>query len=265
MTAPATSLDDVLTAISRRVSYLRAEPTRPTDDAWIDCEVLATDAGARALAAAIDAGTAGRGGGDRQVGASLFAQSYAFKTSAIALAAYAIGLPAPSPSAGALAVRLAKGRAAGLALRTHDTTAPGDPGTPARLAEALLAQHLAPFLGAVRREVRIGERLLWGNVAASCAAAFRAVEGAARDRGDDIERAHVRARAATFFAAAEPWLGSAGRFELVEHAGSEGWFWTRTSCCLWFRTSGGPTCDDCSLIAADDLLTQRHAELKRAS
>lgn len=265
MTAPAASLDDVLAAVSQRVSYLRVDPTQPAGDVWTDCEVLAADAGADILRAAIDAGTVSRGGGDRQVGASLFAQSYAFKVGAVALAAYAIGLPAPSPVPGALAVRLAKGRAAGLALRTHDTIAPGDPGTPAQLAEALLAQHLSPFLAAVRCQVRIGERLLWGNVAASCAAAFRAVEGAARDRGDDLERADVRARAATFFASAEPWLGSAGRFDIVDHAGREGWFWTRTSCCLWFRRSGGPTCDDCSLITPDDLLAQRRVELESTS
>ena len=255
------TLDVVLHEVADRVSYIRAETRVPDDGAWLACDALA--AGGDAVHAAVDAGAQARGAGDRVVAASLFAQSYAFKVAAPALAAYAIGSPIPPVRPGELAVTLAKGRATGLAYRAS-LLMPND--DVAALAETLLAGHLAPFLDAVRGDVRIGQRLLWGNVAASCAAAFRAVEGAARDRGDHDERAAVRARADRFFAAADPWLEQPGRFEIVEHADHDGWYWTRTSCCLWFRVAaGGATCDDCSLLSADDLLAQRTAELAGTS
>ena len=98
-------------------------------------------------------------------------------------------------------------------------------------------------------------------MAASCAAAFRAVEGAARDRGDGAERAAVRRRAEAFFAGAG-WLEGTGRFERVEVDGRDGWFWTRTSCCLYYKVSSGATCDDCSLIPAAELAGRRRAELE---
>jgi len=250
---------DVLGEVQRRVSYLRAELAVPTADAasWIDCENVPADP--VALDTAIDAGAATRGGGDRQVAASLLVQSYAFKVAAPALAAYAIGAPPLPVRAAHLAVALSNGRASGLAYRSNRLGPPDDCGA---LAEALLADHLEPLVAAVRERVRIGERLLWGNIAASCAAAFRAAEGAARDQADHVERAAVRRRAERFFAAASPWLDGLGTFERVEVGDRDGWFWTRTSCCLWFRVAErGATCDDCSLIATATLLANRRAEL----
>jgi hypothetical protein len=94
-------------------------------------------------------------------------------------------------------------------------------------------------------------------VAASCAVAFRAVEGETHDRA-------VRERAAAFFAAAGHLQGLGG-FSTLEHAGREGWYWDRTSCCLWYRTADGRLCDDCSLEPAADREARRRAELEAAS
>jgi ferric iron reductase protein FhuF len=98
------------------------------------------------------------------------------------------------------------------------------------------------FVSTARAVERLGERLTWANVAASCAAAFRAVEGSARDRGDTSERLAIRRRADRLLAHA-PWLAGTGQFD----AHGDGWSWQRAACCLWYRTSGGRTCEGCSL------------------
>ncbi|HEY1733858.1 MAG TPA: (2Fe-2S)-binding protein [Acidimicrobiales bacterium] len=245
----------VLDAVESRVGYLRAADTWPDEEGWVRCDRLGPDE----LAGAVDAGMAARGALDRQVAASLLAQSYAFKVGATSLAAYALGLPWPSPAAVDTAVRLQGGKASGLAC----LGALGDPDDVDGLGAAFLDRHIDNFLDALRAGSRVGTRLLWGNVAASCAAAFRAVEGAARDRGDTAERAQIRRRAEDFFASARRLEGT-GRFEIVEAARRDGWYWTRTSCCLWFRLADAGTCDDCSLIPAAELAGRRRAELEGA-
>jgi ferric iron reductase protein FhuF len=244
----------VLDAVRDRVGYLRVAPAAPGEDGWHPAASLH----AAALAVAVDAGVAARPGADRVVVASLLAQSYAFKVGAVSLAAYAVGLPWPSPEAATTVVRLGRGRATGV---WFDPVGLGAADDATGLADALLDCHLVPFADRMHEAVTIGARLIRGNVAASCAAAFRAVEGAARDRGDLAERAAIRRRAAAFFAAA-PWLAGAGRFEVVAADGGDGWFWTRTSCCLYYKVVSGPTCDDCSLIPGAELLSQRQAELR---
>ena len=51
-----------------------------------------------------------------------------------------------------------------------------------QLADELVGAHLQPFVAAVHDAFTVGERLLWGNVAAACAVAFRAVESSGADR-----------------------------------------------------------------------------------
>lgn len=224
---------DVLAAVQGRVTYLRAGLAVPDEAGWVACDTV----GAADLAAAL---TGSKAGDDRVVAASLLAQSYAFRVGAVSLAAYAIGLPWPSPAADATAVRLGTGRASGLAFRRHDL---GDPGDADGLARDLVEGHLARFATSVHSTARLGARLVAGNLAAACAAAFRAVEGAARDRGDDGERLAVRTAADAFWRASD--LGG-GRFEVADGE----WRWARSSCCLWYRSSGR-TCEDCSLRARE--------------
>ena len=226
-------VEDVLTAVESRVDHLRASVGEPpeAEDGWRACDaVTAFD-----LEAAID----GAAAGNRQVAASLLVQSYAHRVASVSLAAFAIGLPWPSPAAVATSVRLAGGRARALRFRT---AALGEPGDVESLVDATFASHLAPFVSAVRAWERLGERLVWADIAASCAAAFRAVEGSARDRGDAGEQAAIRRRAAQFLEHA-PWLEGTGWFD----ADSTDWGWQRSACCLWYRTSGGRTCEGCSL------------------
>jgi ferric iron reductase protein FhuF len=100
-------------------------------------------------------------------------------------------------------------------------------------------EHLRLFVDAVRSVVDVGERLLWGNAAASCAVALRAVEGAIADP------LPVRADAEAFFALVPEFAGLGG-FVVLGAGDRQGWFYERTNCCLYYRTRAAVTCDDCS-------------------
>ncbi len=111
-------------------------------------------------------------------------------------------------------------------------------------------------MAAAHGSVRIGERLLWGNVAASLATIFRAVQS-----DGPLGHPAVRDRADAFFAAADQWLQGFGHWSTVEVPDALGWFWDRTSCCLWYQTESGFMCDDCSLHDPNEQATKRHADL----
>ena len=245
----STPLDHVLTTLQQRVSYLRCSSDAPPEDGWISCAELIADPDR--LRAEIDSTAAGRGSDDPQVAASLFTQAYGFRVPSIAVAAFALGLPTPSTDPAYLSIRLGRHRPAEVAIvdQTCRVVSISD------FVEALFDQHLAPFIAAVRTKTRVGERLLWGNVAASLATIFRALDVA--PMGDAV----VRAKAIEFERAASPWLAGLGSYSTIETPGAVGWFWTRTNCCLWYQTTSGFSCDDCSLFDPDELATKRLAEL----
>jgi ferric iron reductase protein FhuF len=245
------TLAEVLGAVSARVPYLRGLAVAEGDD-WQPCDGLASDRGT--LVRVVAATKAGFGTDDDAVAASLFVQSYAFRVAGAALGAYALGLPVPRVRPAVTAVRIDKPRPTAVAYldpRVDDADA-------SQLAHALVDGHFAPFVAAVHAAFTVGERLLWGNVASSCAAVFRALESSGADAPA------VRERAERFMAAAPAFAGL-GRFTVVRAAGREGWFWDRTSCCLWFRTASGQLCDNCSLVAAGELRARRERELAEAS
>ena len=242
------ALDDVLRAVADRVPYLAASVAGEGDD-WIGCAALLSDPAP--LAAVIRGTKLGFETDDDGVAASLFAEAYAFRVGGIALAAYALDLPVPELAPALVAVRIDKPRPSAVAYLGGEVR----PLTAAALAAALIGAHLEPFVDAVHREFRVGARLLWGNVAAACAVAFRAVESSGADR------AAVRTRANDFVAACAPWFEGLGEFTIVEAGGRDGWYWDRTSCCLWFRTARGQLCDNCSLIDPSELRARREREL----
>jgi ferric iron reductase protein FhuF len=245
-----THLDTVVADVQARVSYLRCSNEAPAADGWIGCAELIAEPDR--LRAEIDATAPGRGTDDPQVAASLYVQAYAFRVPSIAVAAYALGLPAPTTAPQSTAIRVTRDRPGQLAIldtRCRSTDA-------AALADELFDGHLVPFVRAVRATTRVGERLLWGNVAASLATIFRAVQSAG-PFGD----ADVRVRADRFEQAAAPWLDGLGRYSTIRVSDALGWHWTRTSCCLWYQTTGGSYCDDCSLHDPFDLAAKRLADL----
>jgi ferric iron reductase protein FhuF len=236
--------------VRARAEYLRCAAVAPGADGWIGCAGLVSDPDR--LRAEIDATAPGRGTRDTQVAASLFTQAYAFRVASIAVAAYAMGLPAPSTAPAVTAVRIARHRPAELGV-LDPTCAPVDA---EHLATALLGEHMAPFVAAVRSTTRIGERLLWGNVAASIAVVFRAVHASGPTGDPDVRR-----RAHAFERAASPWLEGLGGWSELEVPAARGWYWDRTSCCLWYRTTSGAYCDDCSLHDPRQLVATRLAAL----
>ncbi len=245
----STELATTVATIQTRVSYLKCATEARAEDGWIRCADLISDPDR--LRAEIDASARGRGTDDAQVAASLYAQSYAFRLPSIAVAAYALGLPAPTTSPAHTAIRINRHRPAEVAILDDSCSivdAPSFVGT-------LFDEHLVPLVAAVRARTRVGERLLWGNVAASLATIFRAVDVA--PLGDPM----VRARAAEFERAAEPWLDGLGSYSTIETPDAVGWYWTRTNCCLWYQTTSGFYCDDCSLSDPSERAAKRLAEL----
>jgi len=243
-------LVEVVAEVQARVSYLRCSTTADEAQGWVPCAALIGDPGR--LRREIDATAAGRHTDDPQVAASLYVQSYAFRMPSIAVAAYALGLAVPSTSPATTAIRITRHRPGELAI----TDPICGPTSAEELASELFDQHLVPFVASVRIGTRIGELLLWGNVAASIATIFRAVESCGR-----IGDAVVRERAVQFEKAAAPWLSGLGSYSTIETEHASGWFWDRTNCCLWYQTSEGSYCDDCSLHHPLERTARRRADL----
>lgn len=259
------SKEAVLQELAQRVSYFRASSVAPAEEGWIGCGSLV--AGGAPLAALIAQTGRGRGTEDQQVAASSFVQAYAFRLASIVLGAFALELPIPDPQPSNTAIRIDRHRPAAIAFLGDGLGSPDAHD----VARVLLAEHCAPLIAAVRECVTVGERLLWGNVAASCAVVFRALDTAVETSpATPAERTALQAstvihqRADAFLLAAAPWLNGLGAFETIVTPVRTGWYWNRTSCCLWYAAVGGTTCDDCSLLDRDTLAERRRDELTKA-
>ncbi|MFC5799880.1 (2Fe-2S)-binding protein [Streptomyces formicae] len=107
------------------------------------------------------------------------------------------------------------------------------PGTVEDIREAVQYGHLAPLAQALRNDVRVSPRLLWGNAGSALAGALRELDRWARAHG----RPEVAARAAEL---------TAGLLDHPDLAGTVGGpSLRRTSCCLYYRCPGGGLCGDC--------------------
>lgn len=102
-----------------------------------------------------------------------------------------------------------------------------------------LAGLLAPVVAAVRAQVPVSERVLWGNVASSVASARRLVAAARPD-------AAVAATALARHLLTVPPLGATATLRAPEPP-DVGWTFRRRSCCLYHRVPGGGLCGDCVL------------------
>ncbi len=242
------TIDEVLRIVAEHVPYLRAYREGAGGD-WIACAALVGRP--TELVDVVRNTKIGFGTDDDMVAASLFTEAYAFRVGATALAAYALDLPVPDVALDATAVRVDQPRPSAVAylharVRVLDA---------AMLASELIDRHMRPFVEVVHEQFPVGERLLWGDVAAAFAVAFRAVESSGADH------VRVRERAEAFFAACSAVFDGLGNFTVVEDDRRTGWYWDRTSCCLWFRTTGSQLCDNCSLIERSELYARRVREL----
>lgn len=224
----------MLAAVTGAVDYLSvaiAPTPGAADDDWLGCAELIGDP--QLLGTALAATQFGTD--DDAVRASLFCQGYAFRVASVVLGPYALGLRTPDVAPDNVLVRNGAFGIGSVAVRSAEV----ETRSPAAIADGLLDGHLADLIDALRAQVTVGERLLWGNVASACARVLRAVEGA-----PGVDRSTVRQRGAAFVEATGT-RAALGSF-VTTHAE---WRWQRASCCLWYRCDGGDYCDDCSMPA----------------
>ncbi|MHB1509790.1 MAG: IucA/IucC family C-terminal-domain containing protein [Acidimicrobiales bacterium] len=263
--AAVAHLVEAAARVRSEVSYLRAEvgdlaPLAergqvPAEGTWLACGSFVSDPDwveAVIRACGIRLGTS-----DPVVAASLFVQNYSYRVLALAVACMTTAVVVPDSAASSMAITLVGGRPAAVGYRepralvlgdrrTSPAVALGD-GTAAEagceyIVTRALDEHLAALVASTRERIKVGARLLWGNVAASAAVAFRTMEGCLGPWVVDLGEG--------FFERAPAELQGLGSFLVLEHAGRRGWFWERTSCCLYDRLPGGVVCGDCSRTPA---------------
>ncbi|MCW2878730.1 MAG: hypothetical protein JWQ95_2830 [Sphaerisporangium sp.] len=116
------------------------------------------------------------------------------------------------------------------------------PGTEGRVAallyRAVVTELLEPLVQAVQSVTKIAPSLLWGNAASALAGTLRTLPAARPDLGPSAARlVHEVLQLGVL----------AGTGELAEPAPGHHFF-TRVSCCLYYRVPGGGMCDDCALL-----------------
>lgn len=241
--------------VGRDPGHVVAPGTVPSEDDWLSCGGLLGDPDW--LAAVIEHTGRSLGAGERVVAASLFAQNYAYRVLMAAVACMTTSGVVPDCRAEAMAVTLARGRPYAVRFDAPTVLVPWDAAgggeeepvdVRARFAgtdlaldyllERAVGAHLALLVDATRARFRIGERLLWGNIAASAAVAFRTMDGCL---GPWVQPVGER-----FFERAPGELQGLGSFLALEQDGRRGWFWERTNCCLHDRLPGKIRCGDCS-------------------
>ncbi len=206
---------------------------------WLACNDLIADP---SLLLEIAQSTAAAWGADDMVSMSLFVQGYVYRIASVAIGSFVLSGDVLSVRPESTAIALDQHRLNAVRLDRAELVAVD--GDLAVLHRVLIDEHLAPFVDAAHRSMRIGEPLLWGNVGSSCAASFGAFVG---PLADEAER--IRHLVEGFFSTA---CGDLQRSGHVFRIG-EGlrWVWERNACCLYYQTevSNGAKCSDCSLWA----------------
>jgi ferric iron reductase protein FhuF len=227
---------------------------------WLKCEELLGDEAW--LEATIRSTGRCLGTSSGAVAASLFVLGYSYRVLTLALACLLMGGALPQSRPEAMAVSLSKGRATVVAYRRaevlllDDEEDDGPLGPSGYVGNALITDaidamveeavegHLRLLVGAVRSRIRIGRRLLWGNVAASAAFAFQAMEGLLGDR--------VKPLGEHFFLVAPQELQGQGAFVSLAQGGRRAWHWERTNCCLNDHLPEHIRCNNCSLVPVEE-------------
>ncbi|MDI9883372.1 (2Fe-2S)-binding protein [Streptomyces sp. HNM0645] len=166
---------------------------------------------------------------ERRVAASIAHLGLAARLWSTALGPAALHGEFPDPAAGALYWDPELGSPDDLCWTRAGTL----PGTVDAIREAVQYGHLVPLADALRSDVRISHRLLWGNAGSALAGALREIRRWARER----DRPDVAERATAL---------TAGLLDHPDLSGTvRGPALRRTSCCLYYRCPGGGLCGDC--------------------
>lgn len=225
--APAATVVSALAALSGVSSYFTATVGPIEHDGWQPVARLYTD---QTLLADAVANVAWRiGAPDFRVAASTFYLGFAARL-------WSIGLGALAEYGLLLDLDPDELWYSESGLHLSNPVAWQGPDLQSRLADTILAAHLAPLAAAVRRLGPISEKLLYGNAASAVLGAARALH---RHRGAALASEPCWDLAHTV--CADERLTDAVRFN---DAGTD---YRRTTCCLFYRTPGGGLCIDCAL------------------
>jgi ferric iron reductase protein FhuF len=231
---------DTLRRVTSTIEYLRVSVGQDDTREWIGCAAVVGDPDL--LGDLVRSTAADRGTERDDVAMSLFVQGYAFRIASIAVGGWLLDGEVLDVSPGATAIALGRNRPNAVrldAVRLHD--AGDDP--LATLHRTLVDEHLALLVANAHAACRVGERLLWSGVGAAFASSFGAFMAPLPDRWSEI-----RIRIEQLMGRARPELADTGR---IAHVGPL-WAWERTACCLWYTTTGGDRCEDCSLWTDDE-------------
>jgi ferric iron reductase protein FhuF len=254
-------LNSALESVQRIIPYLRATAHEvdvvsaaqivPDEGMYVACDALIGDPDR--LKAVIEHTGHQLGTDDPMVAASLFVQSYSYRILTLAVACATTSGVLPNSSASSMAIALKGGRVSLVAytrpqvlvVTAPEQSVPASLVTGAQLTSFFnvlhsqaIDHHLALLINSTRSTTRVGERLLWGNVAASLAVAFRTMEGSLGPWVQEVGNYFIDHAPARF--------RGLGSFLLLENRGRQGWFWERTNCCLYDRLPGDVRCSDCS-------------------
>ncbi len=244
--------------ITDTVTYLRlrsvSDGEGSTDEPWHDASELIDNGGQ--LLALVNEASSARGIARADIGLSLFVQAYAFRVASAALVGWILtgGRHHLDISPSNISIQLGRNRPNAIRFN-HVRFAE------AKVHSSIFEHHLHPLVETAHRSfneartapgegtnLRIGKKLLLGNIGASIASSFGAVASTMSDPDG------VRGLAKEFTAGAPAEIQATGRFVLFQGEKSEPvWAWERTSCCLWYQIEpADPSqdpfkCADCSL------------------
>lgn len=192
----------------------------------------------RRLGAWIDADAEAVGAPDPQVSASMLVQHVSMVLGGATLAAALLhgALPAADPTR----IHVSRSSATRWAFRTSSRVV--TLGAPEELLDAWLHDWvdglLTDLVEAVHRDVRVGRRMLWDNVASAAAANLVFLDWWA----PQLELGRLAPQLAG--AGSSP-VGSTVTFGVIDHGGRSGLRSARRSCCLHFRCDPPHWCPTC--------------------
>lgn len=239
--------ENTLAHLTELVGYIRvslADPRQPAGGDWIPGSELARnpDALYRVMRSTTDARQIDRD----DIGMSLIVQGYGFRIASVAIGVWLISGGVVDVSPENVSIQFGRNRPNAVLLERAAWIAPPTADrhdTLPVLHQHLVDEHLATIIAASRERCRVGERMLWSNMATSCASSF----GALMDPLPD-EHLAIRRSADRFFATGRPELRAGGE---VVPIGPK-WAWQRNACCLYYLAANGSKCGDCSLYTPDE-------------